>query len=63
MLSSNVCCFDEELSLTSEADSSTETDKSLAEEDLKKTRHCSQLKYASFLSGDFFVLRYPCLKV
>ena len=36
MLSSSVCCFDEELSLTSEADSSTETDKSLAEEDLKK---------------------------
>ena len=36
MLSSNVCCFDEELSLTSEADSLTETDKSLAEEDLKK---------------------------
>ena len=62
-MSSNVCCFDEELSLTSEVDSSTETDGSLAEEDLKKQRHCSKLKYASFLSGDFFVLRYPCLKV
>ena len=36
MLSSNVCCFDEELLLTSEVDSSTETDESLAEEDLRK---------------------------
>ena len=35
-LSSKVCCFDEELSLTFEVDSSTETGGSLAEKGLKK---------------------------
>ena len=59
MLSSKICCFDEEQSLTFEVDSSTETGGSLAEEDLKKQDILLTTKIYFFP----LVLGYTCLKV